>query len=247
MLDHAAGELLLAEENSAGSFFLEQCCFFFTVRAHDGLDARIDGARDLDHAAHVQGVRRGDHQHPRAVSVGLNQRIGIGSVAGDGGNAALAELLDDFAVLFGDDEGYASGGERFADASADAAVSDQHDVAGESCQLDGRRQYGQRIVGPLQCLSQLGARANPGLRRLDSVEHQRIERDRDDRSRENKALAFFGHEPQLKTKSRQDEGEFTDLRQACRYRERGIQRITEKQNETKCRQRFAEDDDREDH
>ena len=54
MLDHAARELLLAEENSAGSFFLEQRCFFFTVRAHDGRDARIDGARDLDHAAHVQ-------------------------------------------------------------------------------------------------------------------------------------------------------------------------------------------------
>ena len=51
----------------------------------------------------------------------------------------------------------------------------------------------------------------------------------------------------MKTKSRQDEGEFTDLGQACRHRERGIQRITEKQNETKCRQRFAEDDDREDH
>ena len=105
MLDHAAGELVLAEENLAGFFLLEQCRFFFAVRAHDGLDARIDGARDLDHAAHVEGVRRGDHQHARAVNVGLNQHIGIGSVAGDGRNAALAELLDDFAILFGDDEG----------------------------------------------------------------------------------------------------------------------------------------------
>ena len=91
------------------------------------------------------------------------------------------------------------GGERFADAPADAAVANQHNVAGEACQLDGHRQHGQRIVGTLQGLSQLGARANPGLRRLDSVEHQRIERDRDDRSRENKALAFCWQKPQWKT------------------------------------------------
>ena len=57
----------------------------------------------------------------------------------------------------------------------------------------------------------------------------------------------MGKTPQGQTQSGQDEGEFADLGQARRYGERGIQRITEKQDEKKCGQGFAEDDDRDDH
>ena len=89
-------------------------------------------------------------------------------------------------------KGMPCGGERFADAPADAPVADQHDVAGESVEVDGHRQRGERIVGTFQGLSEFRARANPGLRRLDGLKHQRIERDRDNRSRENKTLAFRG-------------------------------------------------------
>src|SRR5580765_4686886 len=51
ILDHAAGELMLAEKYLAGVFFFQQHRLFFAVRAHDRLDARVDRACDLDHTA----------------------------------------------------------------------------------------------------------------------------------------------------------------------------------------------------
>src|SRR5919106_1985905 len=80
MLDHAAGELVLAEKDFPDVFFFEQRRFFFAMGAYDGLDARVDGAGDFDHAAHVQRIRRGDHQHARPLDMRLDQYIGIGSV-----------------------------------------------------------------------------------------------------------------------------------------------------------------------
>ena len=89
MLDDVAGELVLAEKYFAGVFFFEQRDLLFAVRAHDRFDARVDGARDLDHAPDIERIGGRDHQHARAVDMGLNQYVGIGSVAGDLGFSEL--------------------------------------------------------------------------------------------------------------------------------------------------------------
>src|SRR5918994_2594641 len=99
MLDDAAGEFVFAEKHFAGVFFFEQHGLLFAVRAHDRFDARVNGARDLDHAPDIERVGGGDHQNARAVDMRLYQYIRVGSVAGNGRYTALAKLLDDFAIL----------------------------------------------------------------------------------------------------------------------------------------------------
>src|SRR3954469_15289750 len=47
MVGHSSSELVLAHEYLAGIFLLEQERLLFAMRPYDGLDARIDRARDL--------------------------------------------------------------------------------------------------------------------------------------------------------------------------------------------------------
>ena len=122
--DHAAGELVLAEKNRSGIFLFQQRGLFLAVRAHDDLDSGVDRARGLDHAADVERVRRGNHQHARAMDMRLDQNGGVGGVAGDGRDVVGAQLLDDLAIFLGDDKGYALRNSSFADAPAHSAVAD---------------------------------------------------------------------------------------------------------------------------
>src|SRR5215813_4139415 len=195
MLDHTAGELVLAQEHFAGIFFLEEHRLFLTVRAHHGLDARVDRTCDFDHTPHIQGVRNGDHQHTRSVDMRLNENGWLGSVAGDGGHAALAQSFDDLTILLGNHKGYALGGQCFTDAPADAAVTYQHDLAAQTIQVHRHRQHRKRIVRTFQGLCEFRARANPCLCRLDGTENQWVERNRDDCSSQNEALAFGRRRP----------------------------------------------------
>ena len=104
VLDHAAGELVLAEKNPAGVFLFQQRGLFFAVRAHDDLDSGVHRARGLDHAPNIKRVWHGDYEQARAMDMRLDQNGGIRGVAGNSRDVACAQLLDDLAILLGNDE-----------------------------------------------------------------------------------------------------------------------------------------------
>ena len=93
------------------------------------------------------------------------------------GISLRAQLFDDLAIFFGDHKRDALRGQRLADAPTDAPITDQHDLAGKTVEIDSHRQRGQGIVGALHGLSELRARANPSLRRFDGAEEQRVKCD----------------------------------------------------------------------
>src|SRR5215203_6414322 len=75
------------------------------------------------------------------------------------------------------------------------------------------------------------------------MEDQGIERDREDRARQDEALGFLRQEAQRYSQARQDEGELADLRQAGRHRQRRVEQVAEGEYEKERGERFAEDDD----
>src|SRR5438445_9019071 len=195
------------------------------MRAHHRLDARVECARDLDHPPHIERIRSRDHQHTRPRDMLLNENGGFRSVAGYSGYPALAQLLDDLAILLGHHKRYALLGQSFPDAPADAAIARQHQVSGQAIQVDGHRQHRQWIIRAFQGLREFRAGANPGLYRLDRVEHQWIECNRNQRPRENWALSFRRQDPEGNDEVRQDERELSDLRQARRYVKSRVERV----------------------
>ena len=177
VLDHVAGELVLAEKNCSGIFLLQQRGLFLAVCAHDDFNSGIDRARGFNHAPHVKCVRRGNHQHARALDMRLDEHGRVGGVAGDRRYVFCAQFLNDLAILLGHDKGYTLRGQSFPDAPAHSAVADQDNLPGKPLEIDGHRQRRERIVGTLQRLSQLRALANPVLCGLDGAKHQRIDGD----------------------------------------------------------------------
>jgi hypothetical protein len=77
----------------------------------------------------------------------LNQDGGVGSVAGNGRHAALAQFLDDLTILLGDDKRYAIRGQCFADAPADPAITHQYDLSRQASDIDSHWEHCERIVG----------------------------------------------------------------------------------------------------
>lgn len=231
---HSEGELVLAQKNFAGVFFFEKHRFLLAVRAHHRLDPRIDRAREFDHAAHIQRIRCGDHQHACAVDMCLNQNRWFGGVAGNGGHTTLAQFLDDLTIFLGDDKGYAVGSQCFTDAAADSAVAHQHHLAGKPIQVDGHRQNRKGIGRSLQGLGKFRASSNPDLCRVDGAEDQWIQCDRNDCSCQNEALTFRWKKSQGNPQAGQDERKLADLGQAGGYRERRIQWVAKEKDEKKA-------------
>ena len=124
------------------------------------------------------------------MDMGLNQHGRIGGVAGHRRNAALRGAARRSRDSPRRRRTACPRHQRFADPPADAAVSDEHHVAGEpaAARRSSAARPADRRAAPAR--EQAWSAANPGLRGLDRVEQQRVERDRDERSRENKALAF---------------------------------------------------------
>jgi len=169
---HPQRQLVLAHEHCADVVLLQQARFFFAVRAYHGLYAGIECACRFHHSADVERVGYGDDQHGGPGDVGLNQYRRIGRIAGNGSDVALTQLLDDFAVLFGDHIVDAMLGERLCDAAAYATVADQHHLPGQTALLDGGRQLGQRVFAALETARYVGAREQPGAYRFDRGEEQ---------------------------------------------------------------------------
>jgi hypothetical protein len=98
VLDHTAGELVLAQEHLPGIFLFEEPRFFFAVGAHHCFDARVHRACDLDHPAHVQRIAGVD-----SGAAGAEMFGGLG----DGvlfGHAVLYHMSDCFFAGFDTDE-----------------------------------------------------------------------------------------------------------------------------------------------
>ena len=89
-----------------------------------------------------------------------------------------------------------------------------------SAESTERRQLGQGIVRALDQAGEGRAAADPALQRLDGGEDQGVEGDREDRPRQDEALALGGQQAQGDSQARQDERELADLRQARRDGER---------------------------
>ena len=147
VLAHIPGQFAFAEKDFPGIFLFQQLRLFLAMRAHDGLDARVDGPGDLDHPADVQSVRRGDDQHARALDMRLDQHHGLGGIAGYRRNPFLARRFDDLAIFLSEHERDPMRRELIADAPPNAAITDENDMAGESLQVDRHGQRRERIVG----------------------------------------------------------------------------------------------------
>ena len=86
-----------------------------------------------------------------------------------------------------------------------------------------------------------------GLERLDGVEEQRVERDREQRAGEDEVLAFARQDTERDAEAGEDERELADLSQAGGHREGGVDRIAKGDHQQERRDRLAEHDDGEDH
>ena len=153
-----------------------------------------------------------------------------------------------FGVL-DDQERQACFPQRLPDQAADAAVADQDGVTGERVAAVVRRGAAARlpdsVPAPRPPLSSvLAARLSShgfihstpakisGLRTIDRMAPARI------RSR-----PCFRQQVQPDAELGQDEGEFADLREACRDHQRGRDRIAEGDHDDEGRKRLADDDD----
>jgi hypothetical protein len=150
--------------------------------------------------------------------------------------------LHDLSILLGDDEGHSAREERFADALADAAVARHHDVAGEPLLVDRGRQLRQRVVGALERAGELGPPPDGGLERLDGVEEQRVDRDRQQRAGQDEVLAFARQDTVRHAEAGEDERELADLSQTGGDGECGVDRIAKGDHQQERRDRLPEHD-----
>ena len=193
----------------------------------------------------MEGIRRGNHQQQCVCNVGLDQHLGLGGIARHCRNVALAQLVDQFAVLFGHHEMHALRHQGVGDHASDPSVADQHHLPTQPFLPGCHRQLGQRIGRAFQLARDVGARAQGLLQRADGLEHQRIDGDRQNGAGQDQVLALAREQLERHAHGGQDEGKFADLRQAGRHRQRGIERIAQRQHQQKGRQRLAEHDNAE--
>src|SRR3569833_451940 len=104
-----------------------------------------------------------------------------------------------------------------------------------------------RFRAALQATRETRARAYPRLRRLDRREHQRIERDGNQRTRDDQAAPFGGQQTQCDAEPRQNEREFAYLCETRADGEGGVERIAEGQYQRNGGEGLAEYDDEHDH
>lgn len=77
---HPERELALTHESAADPDLLEVLLRGGAVRAHNGLDARIEHSRALDDLSALIGIRRCDHKKPRPLYIGQLENPLSGSV-----------------------------------------------------------------------------------------------------------------------------------------------------------------------
>ncbi|OYU72212.1 MAG: hypothetical protein CFE45_40755, partial [Burkholderiales bacterium PBB5] len=111
-------------------------------------------------------------------------------------SAAMAEeaLLD--APLAGEVIGKLFFESGKADLPADAAPSHQHHVVGQVLRLGRLGEFRQRIGGRVEPLARRGKPREDSFQRADQAEHQRIERDGDQRARQEQVIALLGQQAQ---------------------------------------------------
>ena len=194
------------------------------VRISD-LDRRVQRARGLDHLrarSSVSGVAITSMRARRDVR--LDQHRRLGRVAGHRGHASRAQLLDDLAVLLGDDERRCRAAvSAAAMRSPDPAVADQHHLVRQVLRVGGHRQLGQRVVARSQRRAPSAERArsqrrsgsiaanSSGLSAIEISAPARI-----------RLCALRRQQAERHAQRRQDERELADLRQARRHRQRGV-------------------------
>jgi hypothetical protein len=147
------------------------------VAAHDDLDRGVEQARGGGHAAHAQGVGRGDHQQPGARDVGLDQHAGS-AASPDTAGTPCAQLLDDLAVLFRHHERQAGLAQASAISRPTRAVAHQHHLPRQVAFLGG---IGSSASGSSRAPAarQVRARQAASAAAARRPEHERIERDGD--------------------------------------------------------------------
>ena len=95
-------EFVLADEYLSQCLRLEQPGFVLVVRKQDNLYFRIEPLRDTGHPADIDGVRCRNHQHAGAGDVRLDQDRGLGRIAQNRRDIAVAKLCHQFTFLLGD-------------------------------------------------------------------------------------------------------------------------------------------------
>jgi hypothetical protein len=107
-------------------------------------------ARGFDHLPYVEGIGCRNDQQARPRDVGLDEHRRIRGIPRDRGNVARTQVLDQFALLLGDDERDLLLAERVGDPATDPAVPDQHHLSGEPGLVDRPGKLGERVFPALQ-------------------------------------------------------------------------------------------------
>ena len=76
------------------------------------------------------------------------------------------------------------------DALADTAIADQHDLAGQACLVGVGWQFSRWVLALCQTAGEGGVTAEPGLKRGDGGEDQRVAGDGNQRAGQNQAVPF---------------------------------------------------------
>jgi hypothetical protein len=135
--------------------------------------------------------------------------------------------------------------ENLADGTADATEpDDDRVVVNGGVEVWGRHRDGRRRA--LERREQAGARIQPGAGPVCRPERERVEADREDGGRHEKALSLGRQEPEARAERGEDEGELSDLREAGRDREGGSRGVAEGEDDEERGDRLPEHHDEHD-
>ena len=158
------------------------------MRADDRVEARVPVPRHLDDPPALVGVRRRHDEQPRRLRMRVLEDPRARRVAVDRRSPPAPQRLDGLAVLLHDDERDPGACQRRADRPAHASVPDDDRVTAQLAHLVHRSRLRFLHALALQRLEQARPLREPAGDRLDAVEHEGIQRDREERAREDEAL-----------------------------------------------------------
>ena len=230
-------ERMLGEDRGVGAALQQMTQGDVAVRARQHRDGRGALFQSLYHLACFQRIGKGQHGQRGPVRHRLRQNIVGRRVSADGAMAGGARRCGAIGIGLDDQQRHTGATEQFGEFRADPAVTDDQHMAG------GRRCGGGiRGFDIFLCRD----RAIPGALApsCQNGEHQRIERDRQDRAGQHQIARLRRHQVEGHAQPDQDEGELADLRQTGGDGQRDVVGLAQHPHDRPGGQRFAHHDDR---
>ena len=258
-VDHAKTDFALAHDHFVGAKLAQVLDFFVGMGPGDDADRWIELAALFGRLPCLKGVGDGNDDAAGARDIGQHQRLPRRGVADDDLDSGLAGRVYPALGIFDEHQGRARPLQFAANHRAHPPIADEDDVIALPGRLglllgEGPRSRGGNDLASLARHHRPEFRFNrPALRvprfeaRLEPLgqpEHQRVQDDRDDGAGQHEAAPLLGQHAEAHPERGEDEGEFADLRQSRRQRQRGTRRSAEQHQQQERHDGLAEQDDR---